>query len=216
MSKNLPESIRNQIKNLDSIETMRILLNSDFAQSESQFKPGKVIDPYNKLDFGPGNYSYQLTAGYGDVYSEQFQPYYTPQEMLTIGVFEGKYLNDCLLEFPREWFINALKARNLSPGQPDVSCNYFQIKSRMSRQDWIRNGWIPIIPGDPDNRGWFQWYCRYYIGRRIPELDEKQIKRWRAFKRHFGQVKKNCEQAVESCRPKQRQALLQWSYNAFI
>lgn len=94
MSTKLPQSTKNQIKNLDSIETMKILLNSRFAQSESQFKPGKVINPYNKMDLG--NYSYQLTAGYGDVYSEQFQPYYTPQEMLTIGIFEGKYLNDCL------------------------------------------------------------------------------------------------------------------------
>jgi hypothetical protein len=84
----------------------------------------------------------------------------------------------------------------------------------MSIGDWRRNGWIPQIPGDPDNRGWFQWYCRYYLGRRIQELDDIQIKRWRAFKRHYGQVYKNCSSL--DCRPKQRQALLQWSYNAFV
>jgi hypothetical protein len=134
--------------------------------------------------------------------------------MLEMGVFEGKYLNDCILEFPREWFEDAIKSGTLSPNKANVTCNCFSIKSRLSRSEWLKNGWIPQIEGDPDNRGWFQWYCRYYIGRRIPEIDIIQIKRWKAFKRHYGQVRKNCEEI--SCRPKQRQALLQWGYNAFI
>jgi hypothetical protein len=206
--------IVDQIKNLHSIEQMKNILKSPYAQPQSSFKIGKKIQPLNKMD--QGSYSYTLTAQYGDVYSENFQPHLTPDEMLKLGVFEGKYLNDCLLEFPLEWFQQALQTKALAPNKPDVSCNYFKIKSRMSLQNWIQNGWIPIIDGDPDNRGWFQWYCRYYIGRRIPHVDEKQIKRWRAFNRHFGQVKKNCSSKDFKCRPKQRQALLQWAYNPFI
>jgi hypothetical protein len=171
-----------------------------------------IIYPQNKMD--KGNYKYELVSNIGQFDDELFQPYFTPQEMLTIGVFEGKYLNDCILEFPREWFQAALDAKNLSPGTPNINCNYFKIKSRMSLQHWQNQGWIPIIPGDPDNRGWFQWYCRYYLGRRIPDLDHKQISRWRSFKRHYGQVSKNC--STLDCRPKQRQALLQWSYDAFV
>lgn len=160
-----------------------------------------------------GQYSYVLEAEYGDhIIEGYFEPYFTPDEMLELGIFEGKYLNDCLLEFPKEWFIKALKAGTLSPNFPDIDCNYFKIKSRQALSQWVENDWIY---GD-DNRGWFQWYCRYYCGRRDPEIDEIQIKRWRKFKRHFGAVEKNCAPGDLSCRPKQRQGLLQWSYNCFI
>jgi len=175
----------------------------------SDFKTGKLITPLNKMD--NGSYSYKLTARYGDVYTSDFKPYFTPQEMLTIGVFEGKYMNDCRDEFPIEWFKDAKISE-----KANVKYNYFKIKSRMSLQQWVSNGWIPIVPGDPDNRGWFQWYCRYFIGRRLHGVDDIQIKRWKSFKRHYGQVKKNCKKGDLTCRPKQRQALLQWAYNAFI
>jgi hypothetical protein len=112
-----------------------------------------------------------------------------------------------------EWYVDAIKHQTLSPDFPDTECNYFKIKSRQSLSVWLAKGWIPITENDPDNRGWFQWYCRYYIGRRIPNVDEIQIKRWRSFNRHMGQVKKNCSNI--ECRPKQRQALLQWAYDAF-
>jgi hypothetical protein len=136
----------------------------------------------------------------------EFKPSFTPQEMLKLGVFEGKYLNDCRDEFPQEWYTDAKVSRD----KPDVRLNYFGIKSRMSLQEWQSRGWIV----SPDNRGWFQWYCRYYLGRRIPEVDDAQIKRWKAFRRHLGQVRKNCP--TVKCRPKQRQALLQWAHDAFV
>jgi hypothetical protein len=127
--------------------------------------------------------------------------------MLEYGVFEGKYLNDCRNEYPDNWFTNAKLSDT-----PDPSINYFGIKSRQSLQVWQKKGWII----GPDPRGWFQWYCRYYQGRRSPETDEIQIKRWRAFARHAGQVKANCDPGNILCRPRQRQALLQWSYDPFI
>jgi hypothetical protein len=197
------------VRNIKSTDDMKRLL--PFSNPENGFRKGKKITAINKMDDG---YTYVLSKNIGEIDDEEFTPYFTPGEMLEYGVFEGKYLNDCILEFPKEWYENALKQGTLSPEGPDVNCNFFGIKSRMNLQDWVDKGWIPQIEGDPDNRGWFQWYCRYYIGRRIPKLDMIQIKRWKAFKRHSGQVSKNCSDL--DCRPKQRQALLQWAYDAFV
>lgn len=177
------------------------------AKPLKEFKVGMRIRVNDKMQ---KNYTYTLTQPVGKNFAEDFQPQLTPAEMLKLGVFEGKYLNDCVKEFPREWYKNALN--KLSPEKPDISKNLFQIKSRLSLEEWIKRGWI--IP--PDVRGWFQWYCRYYLGRRIPEVDAKQIKRYKAFTRHLAQVKKNCLAGDLGCRKKQRQALLQWGYNPFI
>jgi hypothetical protein len=185
-------------------EEMLYLLESSIPLSESDYKIGQTIVANNKMD--KGQYSYKLTAAMGDVYTSDFNPEYSPRQMLEMGVFEGKYINDCIMEFPKEWFIDALKSDRLSPERPDINCNRFKIKSRQSLPQWIENDWIY---GD-DNRGWFQWYCRYWLGRRDPEIDQIQIKRWRAFSRHYAQVQINCKSIT--CRPKQRQALLQWSW----
>jgi hypothetical protein len=155
------------------------------------------------------NYSYILSENYGENFQDDFGPYHTPQEMLEHGVFEGKYLNDCTNEFPEEWYKDAKTSKD-----PNIELNYFKIKSRQPLGLWISNGWI--LKSDPDVRGWFQWYCRYYIGRRDEVLDSRQIKRWKSFARHAGQIKANCKEGDLHCRPKQRQALLQWSYNPFI
>jgi len=151
------------------------------------------------------NYEYFYSAHEGEDFAEGFTPELTPQQMLELGVFEGHYLNDCQKEFPLYWFEKA----KLSLPKSDEKINYFGIKSRMPLSEWRRRGWII----GPDVRGWFQWYCRYYMGRRIPEIDDWQIKRWKAFKRHYAQVKKNCQILDFDCRRRQRQALLQWAYN---
>lgn len=153
------------------------------------------------------DYRYELVAQVGSGFAEGFSPYYTPKTMLSMGVFEGKYLNDCKAEFPRDWFAEAKISST-----PDASLNYFGIKSRQPLSHWREKGWIY----GPDPRGWFQWYCRYYMGRRIPDVDAIQIKRWRAFARHAGQVRANCYPGDIYCRPRQRQALLQWSHDALI
>ena len=159
---------------------------------------------FDKMQHG---YEYVLSAPAGEAFAPDFTPELTPKEMLELGVFEGRYLNDCRAEFPADWFGNA----KLSSDAPDVAKNCFGIKSRMSLPEWRKRGWIL----GPDPRGWFQWYCRYYIGRRLPEIDAVQIKRWKAFKRHKRQVEKNCLPADLSCRRRQRQALLQWAYDPF-
>lgn len=152
------------------------------------------------------NYSYELTAPPGRDFDPEFQPELTPQEMLALGVFGGKYMTDTKKEFPPSWFSKA----KLSPKGHDASLNYFGVDASQPLAEWKRKGWIH--PDDP--RGWFQWYCRYYLGRRIPEEDARQIKRWKAFRRHAAQVRQNCERGDFFCRPRQRQALLQWAYDS--
>lgn len=151
------------------------------------------------------NYVYRLVEPMGENFASEFKPELSPREMLALGVFGGKYLNDCREEFPAGWFTEA----KLSPGPKDNRLNYFAVEASQPLREWQRKGWIH--PEDP--RGWFQWYCRYYMGRRM-EDDIRQIKRWRAFKRHAAAVTKNCQQYDYSCRKKQRQALLHWAYDS--
>lgn len=152
-------------------------------------------------------YTYVLTAPTGQDFDAGFDPHHSPAEMLAMGVFEGKYLNDCRGEFPADWYADAKLSET-----PNPSVNYFGVKSRQSLSVWRQKGWIV----GPDPRGWFQWYCRYYLGRRIPDIDAHQIKRWRGFARHAGQIRANCEPGDIHCRRRQRQALLQWAYDPLI
>ena len=151
---------------------------------------------------------YYLTEPTGKNFHPDFKPQLTPKEMLELGVFGGKYMTDCTDEFPSDWFENA----KLSPSRKDINLNYFKVDASLPLKDWKDRGWIH--PADP--RGWFQWYCRYYYGRRMPEEDLRQIKRWKAIKRHEGAIRKNCAPLDLSCRKKQRQALLHWAYDSRI
>ena len=151
-------------------------------------------------------YVYYRTEPAGRNFAPVFTPELTPKQMLELGVFGGKYMTDCRNEFPKSWFANA----KLSPRKYDAKLNYFRVRASQSLAEWRRQGWIH--PQDP--RGWFQWYCRYYMGRRIPGEDERQIKRWKAIQRHVKQVQKNCRKGDHSCRPRQRQALLHWAYDS--
>jgi hypothetical protein len=150
-------------------------------------------------------YVYLLTEPPGGNFDPQFRPQLTPAELLKIGVFGGKYMTDCAREFPAEWFRGA----KLCAERHDPQLNFFRVNASQPLAEWRRKGWIH--PDDP--RGWFQWYCRYYSGRRM-EDDARQIGRWRAFRRHAAQVTRNCEPGDPFCRPKQRQALLQWAYDS--
>jgi len=153
------------------------------------------------------NYRYELTEPSGRNFDPEFKPDLTPKQMLELGVFGGKYMTDCQKEFPKSWFTRA----KMSPDHHDDTLNYFQQHASQPLKVWEEKGWINE---QHDPRGWFQWYCRYYMGRRLPEEDERQIKRWKAIKRHVAQVKKNCKKRDLKCRPTQRQALLHWAYDS--
>jgi hypothetical protein len=151
------------------------------------------------------NYRYERVAAIGRGFDPEFTPELTPKQMLALGVFGGKYMTDCRREFPESWFARA----KLSPAGRDHKCNYFGVEASQPLAVWKKKGWIHL----QDPRGWFQWYCRYYMGRRT-EDDARQIKRWKAIRRHIAQVKKHCECGDLYCRPRQRQALLHWAYDS--
>ena len=150
-------------------------------------------------------YRYRLTAPVGRDFDPAFTPQLTPRQMLELGVFGGKYLTDCRGEFPKSWFARA----RLSPAGSDPSLNYFGVAASQPLSVWRKKGWLH--PDDP--RGWFQWYCRYYLGRRM-EDDARQIRRWKAIVRHIAQIRGACEPGDLHCRPRQRQAVLQWAYDS--
>ena len=151
------------------------------------------------------NYRYELVAPMGKDFDAEFRPELTPKQMLALGVFGGKYMTDCTREFPAGWFARA----KLSPQGKNPKLNYIVADASQKLSEWRRKGWIH---GD-DPRGWFQWYCRYYMGRRH-EDDARQIARWKAIRRHVAQIKHACEPGDMFCRPRQRQALLHWAYDA--
>lgn len=150
-------------------------------------------------------YSYVVTEPEGKNFATEFQPELTPKEMLELGVFGAHYFEGEHDEFPEDWFVHAVLSDTHSPDK-----NFFEIDASQSLAEWQRKGWIY----EEDPRGWFQWYCRYYLGRRIPEEDARQIKRWRQITRHAGQIKKACQPGDLSCRRRQRQALLHWAYDS--
>lgn len=151
-------------------------------------------------------YRYALTEPVGENFALDFRPELTPREMLALGVFCGKYMTDCREEFPSAWFDGA----RLASGKRDCSLNFFGVNASQPLSVWRAKGWI--FPDDP--RGWFQWYCRYYMGRRLPWEDERQIKRWKAMRRHVSQILRHCERGDMNCRRRQRQALLHWAYDS--
>jgi len=151
------------------------------------------------------NYIYELKEPPGKNFHPDFKPELSPREMLALGIFGGVYMRDCKEEFPRSWFSNAKLAKN----GKDKNLNFFKVNASQSLKEWRRKDWIHL----DDPRGWFQWYCRYYMGRRH-EDDERQIKRWKAFKRHLSAVKIHCHKGDFDCRPRQRQALLHWGYDS--
>ena len=151
-------------------------------------------------------YRYQLAEPAGRNFDPEFHPGLTPKQMLRLGVFGGKYMTDARAEFPNSWFVGA----KLAAAGRDSSLNYFGVHASQPLSTWRKNGWIH--PDDP--RGWFQWYCRYYMGRRAPEEDHRQISRWKAIRRHVRQVERHCEPGDTMCRKRQRQALLHWAYDS--
>jgi hypothetical protein len=123
---------------------------------------------------------------------EKFKPLLTPYEMLELGVFDGSYYSE-YSDFQSQPLV---RKKNL-----------FASNVSSSKDTWIKNGWI--TPEDP--LGWFQWYVRFWHGRRIEAVDNFQIGRWCSFvARHGAQVMKNGGGNLNK-RVRQRQCLLHWS-----
>jgi hypothetical protein len=212
-----------RILQIKTVEDMLTILKEK-GNPLSSYKKGTRITVYNKMEQG---YSYILSENPGENLGFDLQ--LTPKQMFELGCMSGCYATDLILEFPKEWFMTAIKKGKFSPGKPDPSINYFKVDSRLSLQEWEEYGWVPNDKGyvskkypilsdkrkNPDIRGIFEWMLRFYLGRRLPELDAVQIKRYQAMKRHAAQIEKNCKGDL-SCRPRQRQTLLNWGWNPFI
>jgi hypothetical protein len=166
-----------------------------------QMKPVRV----EVNDLMQQGYVYLRTKPAGREFRADFRPELTPKQMLRLGVFGGKYLTDCTAEFPRDWF----KEAKLCAERHDPSLNYFGVNASQPLAVWREKGWIY----HEDPRGWFQWYCRYYLGRRCQD-DLRQVQRWRAVRRHIVQIRKNCRPGDLACRRRQRQAVLHWAYDS--
>jgi hypothetical protein len=166
----------------------------------------RIVVAHDRMQHG---YRYTCVCPKGKQFDPRFTPDLTPKEMLTLGVFGGVYMRDCGKEFPSSWFRGA---KFQKPGiyRQDPALNLFKVKASQPLSEWKRKGWIHR----DDPRGWFQWYCRYYMGRRLKDEDERQIKRWKAIRRHIGGLKTACRAGDINCRPRQRQALLHWSYDS--
>lgn len=166
----------------------------------------KTVVVHDRMQQG---YRYTRSAPVGKAFDPRFKPGLTPKEMLALGVFGGVYMRDCTAEFPADWFT---KARFQTEGvyTRNSKLNYFRVNASQSLRAWQEHGWIH--PDDP--RGWFQWYCRYYMGRRNPVEDERQITRWLAMRRHVMQLVGSCRKGDETCQPRRRQALLHWAYDS--
>ena len=162
----------------------------------------KVVIVNDRMQRG---YRYELSEPVGRNFDPEFKPELTPAQMLRLGVFCGKYMTDSRKEFPASWFKHAKLAKR---GR-DCELNFFGVDASQPLSEWRRKGWIHR----DDPRGWFQWYCRYYMGRRMAD-DRRQIKRWKAIRRHVAQVKRHCEPGNLLCRKRQRQALLHWAYDS--
>lgn len=116
-------------------------------------------------------------------YTGVFTPNVTPKEMFAGGAFGGCFFRDTYSnvlkrplvaaeDIPQEWKDDPELAGKLAEEEIDEGRNRFQTLAGSSLEDWEKSGWI--WAGDP--RGWAQWYCRFYEGRRT-EDDERQIKR---------------------------------------
>ena len=165
----------------------------------------KTVSVHDKMQRG---YKYTLSKPIGKNFDPEFKPQLTPKQMLALGVFGGRYMRDCTNEFPADWFSKAKLLPENTPGH-DKNLNYFKVDASQPLKVWQQKDWIH--PQDP--RGWFQWYCRYYLGRRT-EDDAFQIKRWKAMRRHVAQVEQNCLKGDLDCHKRQRQALLHWAYDS--
>eukprot|EP00762_Andalucia_godoyi_P006449 ANDGO_02941.mRNA.1 hypothetical protein len=181
-----------------------------YARPLSEFKKGAVIGVWSYMQRG---YMYQLDENPNENFAADFAPAYDPAQLLLLGIFEGHFFNDCILEYPREWFEQALQQNKLSPEKPDPTLNCFGVKSRLSLKEWKERGWV----AGEDRRGWMEWYFRYWLGRRDPEVDKFQIEQWNKFTEQQLKVKEVCEAnpGDRTTLALERQHLLQWSHEVF-
>ena len=159
-----------------------------------------------------------------------FKPNLTPQQVLKMGSFGGTYFRpiyssvtkkhykskDVIKEYPKSWFKGINIEKMVTSSDYDKNVNKYKVKCGSTLEAWEGKGWM----NKQDPYGWFQWYCRFYMGRRTDD-DERQVKRWLAFAGPKGRFKKNLINKIkdnnadiddENISPVIRQGLQHWGY----
>ena len=163
-------------------------------------------------------------------YHKLFKPNVGPKSVFRKGAFGGTYFRTidsgvtgkthhgktAIREYPDDWFKGFDIEKKVISSKYDKKVNKYGVKCGSSLEDWENNDWI--IKQDP--YGWFQWYCRYSLGRRTTD-DERQIKRWLGLAGPNGRFRKRLMNLIISKRkgyndpsvsPVIRQVLLHWGY----
>lgn len=162
-----------------------------------------------------------------------FKPNLTPDEVLRMGSFGGVYLKPMTSsvtkksygdkiyeEYPISWVEGIDPEKMLTNDKYDPSLNFYGVKSGsqlgFSRHDWEKEGLIKA----QDPHGWFQWYARFFMGRRTKD-DERQIGQWKEMAGEDSPLRKELVQAIlkagknwddKSVKPDLRQELQHWGY----
>lgn len=113
-----------------------------------------------------------------------FMPNKSPTEVVREGAFGGSYFrplyskklgitisNDC----PASLAEDLDASFYLTSPTYNPEANKFKVACGQSIEQWEANGWINH---QFDVRGWFQWYCRFFDGRRCAD-DDRQVSRWK-------------------------------------
>ena len=134
---------------------------------------------------------------------DDFRPNLTPAEVLNLGSFGGTYFrkiyssiteknytaSEAIAEYPSSWFENMSEKdikTKVTSSTYNKSINTYDIKCGQSLDAWESSGWIT----EADPYGWFQWYCRFYLGRRCSD-DERQIARGKGVFSNKGRWRNN-------------------------
>lgn len=159
----------------------------------------------------------------------EFHPNMTPKEVLQAGSFGGTYFRpiyssvtgkqykeEAFLELPKDWTEGLNIKKKVTSSKYDEAVNTYKVKCGGSLEMWEESGWIH----KQDPYGWFQWYCRFYQGRRSAD-DERQVGRWLRCAGPTGRWKNNlimkcyrggAQYNDPNISPVVRQTLQHWGY----
>ncbi len=160
---------------------------------------------------------------------DDFRPNMTPKQCIQAGIFGGIYFNPrggkpgilsksvniTDKEFPESWF-KGLSRDRYKGLRYNKEYNKYGVVSGKNQEFWERKGWI----NKQDPRGWFQWYCRFFMGRRS-EDDVRQIHRWKGVAGENGRWRRYLENLIKrkngdvrdyTTSPVIRQLLLHWAF----
>ena len=160
----------------------------------------------------------------------EFKPNLTPKQVLRMGSFGGTYFRNiqsnvtgkkhsgknAIKSFPKDWLHGIDLEKKVLSQNYDKNVNTYKVKCGSSLEAWETSNWI--VKQDP--YGWFQWYCRFYMGRRTKD-DQRQIDRWLKITGPKGRFRRTLMNKIikggkdyndKSVSPVIRQVLQHWGY----